>query len=254
MIALIAIGCRRKSDDFYDDISIDSSIRPLVMVMAQSELAVSGDYAQPILKRINEGKVSGISAGSVNLLSLHPSVSDAEYNITSGAFKSLYDQNGDNTFQTYPSFISNGTNYSVDTNAFYQGIRDDLNTSPDAGVGIRLILENGVLSVYTKVRYFRDVSYDRHLGIYVYKKSSVHNQTTSDGQEPSHLVLNRLHASVTSGIGVKLNGSVSKDAEGKYLHQYTMNSEISTSNLGVMVVLYKSNDGKPGAVINSVTN
>jgi hypothetical protein len=254
LIVLMIFGCRRKSDDFYDDISISSNKKPLAMVFAHSEIETSGDFAQPILNRIDDGKVSGIPSGRVNFLTLYPSVSDPEYNVTAEQFKFLHDSQGDNTFETYPSFWSNATNFSVDTNAFYESLRGELSTSPDAGIGIRLILENGVLSIYTKVQYFKDISYNRLLGLYVYEKASVHNQTTSSGEEPSHLVKNRLHSAVTSTLGAQLNGSVSKDSEGQYLHQFNFTGEISTSNLGVMAVLFKGEDGKPVEVINSVTN
>lgn len=245
-------GCRRKSTDLFDEITIDSDKKPLSFVFGHSEIAASGDFAQPILKRINQGKISGIPSGSVNLLTLHPSVSDPLYNTTAEQFKFLHDSNGDDTFSMYPSFWTNGTNYGVDTTAFYEEISAELSRSPDAGIGIKLILENGILSIYTKVKYFRDVNYDRLIAVYLYEKSSNHPQETSQGTV-NQTFLNKLNVSVTSGYGGRLNGSASADSEGEYLYQANM-SGISTSNLGVLAVLFKAQDGKPIGVINSTTN
>ena len=224
-------GCKKTDEDEVDLIDVK---KPLAFVFANTNSPLSGDFAQPILKRTTGSRVPGISGSEMIFISLYPEDTDPLYSRIAEGLKNQYDDSG----LSYPAFVADGFNYGVDTNKFYNRLRLGINQKADISLGQRLSLEDSNLQINIKMKYLKDVTYQHSFAVYVVFRSFSEAQRSSTGTNNFYAHGNVVRTSLTDVLGVPLSAS-DQDQEKDFDFSYDI-EDFSVDNIMIAVVIYKT--------------
>lgn len=238
------------SDKFWNAIGVQNNHEPFAFSLSNSTLPTTYNATIPLHNTILNSQLNGIDGNDVNLLLLYNSISDPLYSNVAEEIKFLFDENGNNTLSTIPSYFSALTNYNLDSAAWTSAINTQQQTEAAAKLGILVRETNNGYNVYVKARYSQSIS-NHNIAVYVYKKNETVNHTMPNGAGTQNVqIKNRLIGAITPTYGTavspKSNGGESRTA----LFYSQGNENINT--IGFIAVLYESQNNAPFNVINSL--
>lgn len=246
------VNCRpvQETEQFWNNISLNSKLEPFVFVFSNTEISTCAEHGQPKLEEVLSGAVNGIDASTVNGVMMYPSISDPQYSNIAEELKFLFDQNGNNTLETYPAYVNNLICYNTDSLGWHSSIINQINGgSPKIKLGIDASESVGTLKVYVRGSYSSNISSDHSIAVYAYRKEELANQTTSSGTE-LFTMKNKVISSLTPTVGKLLDGSQSEEI--KEIFTLELDGE-NLGNLGIVAVVYELENNKPVSVINSIS-
>jgi len=249
-IIFILIGCipDDESDTFWNSIEVSSQNKPFVFVFSNTQVTTCADHAQPQLEKVLNGEIDQIESENVNGVMMYPWVEDPQYSNIAEELKFLFDQNGNNTFKTWPAYVSNLTCYNIDSLQWRSSIINAQSEEPKVKLGIKSTPSGNTIKVYVRGIYNLGVS-SHSVAVYAYKKAESAQQETSTGTE-NFTIKNKVYSSLTPTVG-KSMGSGSSGQEFREVFTLNVDGE-DISNLGVVAVVYDLYDNKPIEVLNSV--
>lgn len=250
MLSLIVLlGCKPTSNTeaFWKSISTSNSFKPFTFIITSSKIPTCADHGQPKMEALLNGNVEGVEEDKVTSVMMHASLSDPYYSYIAEEIKFLFDQNGNETLETWPAYFNNLTCYNIDSMGWHSSIKSDLEKSPSVKLGVKTEVDGGKLRVYVRGEYNETVS-EQNLAVYLYYKTEEGEQSTSSGTE-SYTIKNRVYSALTPSLGIDIGTKKSGD---EIRESYTHTGTFSKDNLGVLVVVYKTENDIPVAVENSV--
>ncbi len=250
LILFYLIGCipEDQSDVFWNSINTTEKYTPFVFVFSNTQIPTCAEHAQPQLEKILNGEINDIISEDVNGCMMYPSILDPQYSNIAEELKFLFDQNGNNTLNTWPAYVNNLTCYNIDSTLWYESIENSQNQTPTIKLGIKSTPSNKEIKIYVKGVYTSSVS-EHSVAVYAYRKSELASQTTNSGSE-NFTVKNKIIYALTPTIGKSLSSNSSGEEFREVFTLETSNEDLS--NLGVIAVVYNLENNAPYAVINSV--
>tara|TARA_B100000963_G_C22598825_1_gene659228 strand:- start:1167 stop:1961 length:795 start_codon:yes stop_codon:yes gene_type:complete len=250
LILFCLSGCvpEDQTDVFWNSINTKEKYTPFVFVFSNTQIPTCAKHAQPKLEKILNGDINDIISEDVNGCMMFPSILDPQYSNIAEELKFLFDQNGNNTFNTWPAYVNNLTCYNIDSTIWYESIRNSQNQSPTLKLGIKSTASNKEIKIYVKGEYSSSVS-EHSVAVYAYRKSELANQTTDSGSE-NFRVKNKIIYALTPTIGKSLNSN-SPGEEFREVFTLEISNE-DLSNLGFIAVVYHLENNVPFEVINSI--
>lgn len=247
LITLVACKPEEETDTFWNNIEVSSFYKPFVFVFSNSEIATCYEHAQPKLEQIWDGNVSGVSSSRVNSVMMFPSVLDNQYSFIAEEIKFLFDNNGNNTLETWPAYFNNLNCYNIDSTSWYNSIKTQQAATPKVKIGLESGINDNELKVYVKGVYATGIS-SHSIAAYVYRKEELGYQETL-GEKALITIKNKVIGSMTPTFGKSIQiGTAGEEIQ--QVLSYNFGSEVK-SNLGVVVVIYELDGTKPVAVLNS---
>lgn len=248
---LILTACPRKEEFNY---RMNNQKNAFAIVLSNSNNASSGQLAQNILQRVKKNQISGLSNSRVTILALHPSENQEPLNsLTAKAFLNLFNESGDKSFSSYPSFINNLENFNSDEESFITDIKSTLANTADISMGQMLFLDGNTIRVQIKLVYNKDINFNHSIGVYAFYKEIKSPQLTNLGEESNFVHHNVLQHNLTNHYGNFLN-SAKKGDELELEYTYSTGS-IDLRALGIASVVFQLDENsKPIDVINVISN
>lgn len=238
------------SDEFWDAINVSSQFKPVVFVFSSTEIASCDQHGQANLEYLLASNIQNIDGKDVNGMMLFPSITDPLYNPVAEELKFLYDENGSQSFKSFPSFVHNMSFFDIDTLSWHSSIESNLSTTPLISLGQKNSLKNDQQTIYIKGKYNKHVNSSHSIALYLFRKSRTANQKTTTGSSISKSHKNVIYSAVTNSYGQILPAkNKSEELHAKF--QFDL-SGIPSNEVGYLAVVYKLNDGKPVEVINSL--
>ena len=237
-----------QTDVFWDSIDTKNKYQSFIFVFSNTQIPTCADYGQPQLEKIWNGDIDDINSEEVNGCMMYPSILDPQYSNTAEELKFLFDQNGNNTFNTWPAYINNLTCFNTDSLMWYESIKTTQNKTPGIKLGIKSTPSDKETKIYVKGVYNTSIS-SHSIAVYAYRKSESINHNTSNGNE-SFLVKNRVVFALTPTVGKSLTSNSSGNEFREIFTFDTSNENIS--NLEIVAVVYKIENNSPTEVINSI--
>ena len=238
-----------QTDKFWDSIRITNKNQPFIFVFSNTKIPACAKYGQPQLEKVLNGKVNDIIPEHVNGFMMYPSPSDPQYSSIAEELKFIFDENGNNTFNTWPAYVNDLSCFNIDSTLWNGSIKNSQSKSPQIKLGINSTPSDQEIKVYVKGLYTESIS-DHSIAVYAYKKSELTSQTTSKGIEKFTLK-NKIIYSLTPTTG-KYLASNSSGREFRKLFSLDTSSIKDLSNIGIVAVVYSLYNNVPNAVINSI--
>ena len=244
-------GCipEDQSDVFWSSIDTTEKYTPFVFVFSNTQIPTCAELGQPQLEKILNGEIDDIIADDVNGCMMYPSILDPQYSNIAEELKFLFDQNGNNTLNTWPAYINDLTCFNIDSLQWHESIKNSQSQIPIIQLGIKSTPSNKEIKVYVKGVYTSSVS-EHSIAVYAYRKSELASQTTDTGSE-IFAMRNKIIFALTPTIGKSLTPN--SEVEEEFREVFTLEtSDEDISNLGIVAVVYSLKNGTPNAVINSI--
>ena len=238
------------SDKFWDSINVSNEFKSTVFVFSSTEIGTCYEHGENNLKAILNSEISNIAGSSVNGFLLFPSPNDPLYNPVSEELKFLFDQNGDQTFNSFPSFVDDMICFDIDSLNWYNSIKTTINRTPIISLGKKLSLKGNQQTIYIKGVYNQSLSTEHSIALYLFHKSKGAQQKIISGQKIYKSHKNVIYSGATHTYGKEL----SPNNEKKEFHekfQFDLNNANST-DIGYVVIIYERKDGNPVGIINSL--
>jgi|TARA_B100000795_G_scaffold269915_1_gene261114 hypothetical protein len=251
VLTFSSCGTNDSSDYFWDEISVSGKFRPVSFVFSSTEIGTCYNYGQYNLEKVLKSQIQNIDGKAVNGMMLFPSVTDPLYNPLSEELKFLYDENGNQTFKSFPSFVNDMNFFAFDSVSWYQSIENNLSKTPIISLGQKSALKDDQQTIYIKGIYNKKTSSSHSIALYLFRKSKGANQKTPAGTTVYKIHKNVIYSAVTESYG-KILSSKNKSEEFHAKFQFDLNN-VPSSQISYLVIIYKLNDGKPVEVINSIT-
>jgi len=237
-----------QTDMFWNSISTKNKQQPFVFVFSNTQIPTCAEDGQRQLEKILNGEVDDINAENVNGCMMYPSTIDPQYSYIAEELKFLFDQNGNNTLNTWPAYVNNLKCFNIDSTLWYTSIKNSQNEIPAIKMGIKSTPSNEEIKVYIKGVYTSSVS--RHsIAVYAYRKSELANHVTNSGSE-IFTMKNKIIYALTPTLG-KLLSANSPGEEFREIFTLDSSSE-NLSNIGIVAVLYRIEGNTLHSVINSI--
>jgi len=234
-------GCKKDAETtYYDSVVLSSTTNSLAFLITSSIIPPAGDYGLPVMEEIANGSVSGLATDEFFYMSLYPHLSDNMYNPFAENFMFKFDENGDDTFENYPSFINNLTNYSYELDDFSASVVAHQDTVSIVRVGNLVRSSNGVLNMYVKLKYYTSFEERHSVAVYLYEKEVIGSQETINGTVENFVHKNVFSTYVGSQYGVPITGTFDANHETELFFTHDWGSK-DLSNLGILTVVYKLN-------------
>lgn len=249
-ITSILFGCKTddESDTFWNNIETSNNLNPFIFVFSNTQISTCANHAQPKLERVITGLVEDVIPENVNGVMMFPSVLDPQYSNIAEELKFLFDQNGNNTFNTWPAYINNLTCYNIDSTSWYNAIKTSQEEGPKIKLGIKSTPNDNQIKVYVKGTYTTSIS-QHSIAVYAYRKTELANQETESGTQLFN-IKNKVVSSLTPTIGTILS---SNGSGGQFREVFTLNTDgENVANLGLVAVVYQLSNNKPTEVLNSI--
>lgn len=244
-------GCipEDQSDIFWSSIKTTDKYTPFIFVFSNTQIPTCAELGQPQLEKILNGEIDDIISDDVNGCMMYPSILDPQYSNIAEELKFLFDQNGNNTLNTWPAYVNNLTCFNIDSSQWYESIKTSQNQIPAIELGIKSTPSNKEIKVYVKGVYTSSVS-EHSIAVYAYRKSELASQTTDTGSE-IFAIRNKIIYALTPTIGKSLNPN--SEIKEEFNEVFTLEtSGEDVSNLGILAVVYSIENGTPKTVINSI--
>jgi hypothetical protein len=239
------------TDEFWDGVNVSNKFKAATFVFSSTEIGSCDKHGENNLNAVINSEINNIAGNSVNGLVLFPSITDPLYNHISEELKFLYDQNGDQTFKSFPSFVDDMNCFDIDSLSWYNSIELTTNRTPLISLGTKTSLKGDQQTIYVRGIYNEGVSRSHSIALYLFKKSIGANQKTTTGQTIYKTHENVVYSGATNTYG-KVLESKSKSEEFHSKFQFDLNN-VPISEIGFAVIVYELTNGKPTAVINSTT-
>tara|TARA_B100000674_G_scaffold169731_1_gene136932 strand:- start:1023 stop:1817 length:795 start_codon:yes stop_codon:yes gene_type:complete len=237
-----------KTDVFWNSITTTNKHQPFVFIFSNTQMPTCAKHGLPQLKQVLNGEIDSINSEDVNSCMMYPSVIDPQYSSTAEELKFLFDQNGNNTFNTWPAYVNNLTCFNNDSNLWYESIKNSQNKISAVNLGIKSTPSNQEIKLYVKGVYTSSVA-DHSVAVYAYRKEELVSQKTDSGSEIL-TVKNKLIYALTPTAGKSLPSNSSGQ---EFREIFTLNtSGENLSSLGLVAVIYSLKNNVPHEVINSI--
>ena len=238
------------SDEFWDNINVNNEFKSTVFVFSSTEIGTCHEHGEKNLDAILNSKISNIPGSSVNGFLLFPSPTDPLYNPVSEELKFLFDQNGDQTFNSFPSFVDDMGCFDIDSLGWYNSIKTTINKTPMISLGKKLSLKGNQQTIYIKGVYNQNLSTEHSIALYLFNKSKGAQQKTISGQTIYKTHKNIIYSGATHTYGKELSPN-NKNKEFHEKFQFDVDNTNST-DIGYLVIIYERKNGKPIGIINSL--
>tara|TARA_B110000211_G_C14081701_1_gene554854 strand:- start:1708 stop:2505 length:798 start_codon:yes stop_codon:yes gene_type:complete len=238
------------SNEFWDAITVADEFKAATFVFSSTEIGTCDEHGEHNLNAVLNSEISNITGSSVNGLVLFPSITDPLYNHISEELKFLYDQNGDQTFNSFPSFVDDMNCFDIDSLAWYNSIETTINRVPLISLGKKNSLKGDQQTIYIRGIYNDNVSSSHSIALYLFKKSLGANQKIISGQTIYKTHKNVIYSGATNTYG-KVLSAKNKSEEFHEKFQFDLNN-VPSAHIGYAVIIYELKDGKPVGIINSL--
>lgn len=250
VFGLSSCGEDDESDEFWNVIPLIDKSKSVAFVFSSTEIDKCGEHAQPNLEKVLNGKKTEIKSDKVNGYMLFPSISDELYSPAAEELKFIFDENGNNTFKSYPSFVGNMHCFDIDTSKWFDTLAYTTSLISPIILGTRETTKGSQSTIYIKGKYSQDISNPHSVAVYLFKKQLQGTQNTIANGEINFSHKNVIYSSITNSYGKKLPSSQAND-EMKEKFNYDLTGQ-SRENIGVLIVIYELTDGIPSGVLNSL--
>lgn len=240
-----------ESDEFWNDIKVNNEFQSTIFVFSSTEIGTCYEHGENNLNLILDSKINNISGNYVNGFLLYPSTTDPLYNPISEELKFLFDQNGDQTFNSFPSFVDDMNCFDIDSLSWYNSIETTLNKTPIISLGKKHVVKGNQQTIYIKGYYNENLSKSHSVALYIFNKSKGANQKTNTGQTVFKTHKNVIYSGATNTYGKQLSEK-NKNQEFHEKFQFDIDNS-NPSEIGYVVIIYELNEGgKPIKIINSL--
>ena len=206
IIAFTLINCTTDegSDEFWDNISVSNKFKSTVFVFSSTEIGTCYEHGETNLNKILNSEIGNIAGSSVNGFLLFPSDGPL-YNPVSEELKFLFDQDGDQTFNSFPSFVDDMICFDIDSLSWYNSIKTTINRTPIISLGKKLSLKGNQQTIYIKGVYNQSLSAEHSIALYLFNKSNGAQQKTISGQTIYKSHKNVIYSGATHTYGKELS-------------------------------------------------
>lgn len=250
-ITFSSCGADDSSDEFWDEISVSKKFKPVSFVFSSTEIGTCDNHGQSNLESVLKSEVKNINGSSINGMMLFPSITDPLYNPISEELKFLYDENGNQTFKSFPSFVNDMNFFDIDSLNWYESIESSLSKTPLISLGQKSTLKSDQQTIYIRGIYNKSTSTSHSIALYLFRKSQGANQKTSTGETIYKTHKNVIYSGATSSYGQVLSSkNTSEEFHAKF--QFNLNN-VSPTEIGYIAIVYKLANGKPIEILNSIT-
>ena len=239
-----------ESDEFWDSISVSNKFRSTIFVFSSTEIGTCHEHGEINLNKILNSEIENITGSLINGFLLFPSTTDPLYNPVSEELKFLFDQNGDQTFNSFPSFVDDMNCFDIDSLGWYNSIETTLNRTSIISLGKEYSSEGNQQTIYIKGVYNQNFPTEHSIALYLFNKSKGAEQKTISGETVYKTHKNVIYSAATNTYGKELSPN-NKNQEFREKFQFDLGN-INLSNIGYLAIIYELKDGKPMGIINSL--
>lgn len=239
-----------ESDEFWNSINVSNKFKSTVFVFSSTEIGTCYEHGEINLNKILNSEIENIAGSSINGFLLFPSTTDPLYNPVSEELKFLFDQNGDQTFNSFPSFVDDMNCFDIDSLGWYNSIETTLNRTSIISLGREYSLEGNQQTIYVKGIYNQNLPAKHSIALYLFNKSKGAEQKTISGETVYKIHKNVIYSAATNTYGKELSPN-NKNQEFREKFQFDLGN-INSSNIGYLAIVYELKDGKPIGIINSL--
>ena len=249
----LLVGCKKTNEDvFWDAVEFTESSNSLALLLSSTIIPPAGDYGLPEMEKVARGEIAGIDKDRFFYMSMYPQNLDPLFNLSAERFLFDYDESGDNSFDIYPAFVSNVSNYNFELEDFYADVINQQRSLAAIQVGNLIRYKSGFLEMYVKLKYRSNFSENHAVAVYVYEKQKVASQSTiADGVVDNYLHKNVFLDFVTSQYGSPISGTFSSGHESRLSFRYDY-GEKDVNNLGILTVVYKLDSNNQPTGVHTV--
>ena len=249
----LLVGCKKTNEDvFWDAVEFTEYSNSLALLFSSTIIPPAGDYGLPEMEKVARGEIGGIDKDRFFYMSMYPQNLDPLFNLSAERFLFDYDESGDNSFDIYPAFVSNVSNYNFELEDFYADVINQQRSLAAIQVGNLIRYKSGFLEMYVKLKYRSNFSENHAVAVYVYEKQKVASQSTiADGVVDNYLHKNVFLDFVTSQYGSPISGTFSSGHESRLSFRYDY-GEKDLNNLGILTVVYKLDSNNQPTGVHTV--
>lgn len=169
-----------------------------------------------------------------------------------------FSENFASPYQPYFYFYNadqgvNGGNVTQKRAAVASDVDLEATMQPLVNAGMIVELNDGVLTINTKTKFFQEAEGDYSLGVYIVENGVI-NQQAGQGANAVHEKVLRGAVSASTFGDSFVNGTVTAGQEFSKTYMQNMASDWVVGNLEVATVIWKNNDGVYEAVNSNWTN
>lgn len=253
---LVIFACDSdEKSSYWDEVVMETNSNSLVFLFTSSSVPPAGDLGLPVMEKTKNGQVTGVDGNKLFYLSLYPRTTDQLYSPFAENLLFKYDENGDNTFEKYPSFVNNLKNYSYDLDPFHASLIEHQNKFSALRVGNLIRAQGTLLKMYVKLNYLIPHDKKHSVAIYIYEKQKVSPQKTIASGEVANFVHKNVLVGFVGGemFGTPISGSYGMNHKNEFLFNYDI-GEMDIENVGVLTIVYELDDNNQPIGVHTVTS
>jgi hypothetical protein len=163
-------GCRvDNTQKIFDKITVSSEHHSFVYLFADQVNYFSDDAESTIFNAALTGVLSGVNASKMHGMLLFPDtfLDTTLYTSAATVFKGLFDNTGNNSFNSYPSIAEGLVNYGTNYSNWKRAIDSVQNAPAVCGIGMSKDAYGSNINVNVKVNFYRDLNDSVSVALYV---------------------------------------------------------------------------------------